>query len=416
MTAGKRLQLASLWMIAATGVVNISMVVFHRIMSAGLGADYARLVSLMAIANVLGAVTLGVNTFMVKDFSRDSELAGPGAVKGRLLALWKPALLAVGLSCAALLAAAGPVMAYLKLPSFGELALVVLAFGLGLCLLILRAAVQGLHYFWALGSSLIAEGFARVAGAASLVGGLGVAGGMSAIVCGQGLGGAVALAGLSGLGAPRQPAAAAAGRGGWRARLGEAGADSLVLLLFSLMGYLDLFIAKHYYDDQGASGFSRAALVAKSFLHLTAALNMVLLPAVAAAREGGRNTKVLLMKFLGAAAAIDAAGMAFVWLFTDFCVQLLCGPAPAYLALSPLVRVFSAATILQALFQLCLFYLLAMRSRAALNIMACLLPAYYALLHFRHDQPIQIVAGLALAAGAGLAGAFWSAMRPGAAA
>ena len=46
--------------------------------------------------------------------------------------------------------------------------------------------------------------------------------------------------------------------------------------------------------------------------------------AVAAARAGKRDTRQILIKFLGVSAAIELVGLAFVWQFTDLAIWMLC--------------------------------------------------------------------------------------------
>jgi O-antigen/teichoic acid export membrane protein len=407
----KKLQTASVLMVAATTVANGSMVIFHRAMSSNLGNHYGRLISLIAISNVLAAVTGGVNTFLVKEFSRDIELKGAAAVKGRLLSLLKPLGWAVLLLGAGLLSLGPWVMDYLHLPSFSEYALIVALFLGGLLLLVSRAAVQGIHHFKSFGLSVAIEGIGRALGGTFLVGSFGVSGGILGALSGQGLGLAAAGLGLSGLGPAVAPPPHAVERSTLGVRLREILGDTLALGLFSVLVYLDLFVTKHYYPDAGASDYGRAGLVAKSFLYLATALNMVLLPAVASAREGGRDPKKLLFRFLGAMLVVNLLGLAFVWTFTDFCLRLLCGPDPAFQALSPLVRVFSIATIAQSLFQMVLFYLLAMRDKAAVWIMGVAVPIYYTLLVFHHEQPGDVVASMGFVAAAALLVGLWAAWR-----
>lgn len=385
-----------------TVLANLSMVVFHRLMSQSLGLDYGRLITLMALTNVLGAVTMGVNAALVKEFSRDAEKIGPGAVKGRLKLIALPGLAWLGGTAILLLLLAPAAQAYLHLPSFAELAMLALLFTVGLALLALRAAVQGLHHFGSLSASLVTESVGRAAFGWPLGLALGVSGGLLSLMAGQALGILLLLPGLLGLGRalkPSSPVLQPSRRGRWS----EALADTATLTLFSLLLYLDLFVAKHYYSEVQVADYGRAALVSKSFLHLASAFNMVLLPAVAAALEGGRNTRTLLLRFIAAVLAIDLIGLAVVWSATDFCIRLLCGPDPSYLALAPLVRVFSMATIVQALFQLTLFYLIAVRSRATLWLMLGLTPLYYVVLAASHESPFDLVRGLALCAGLGLA-------------
>jgi len=407
----KKLQAASVLMITATTVANGSMVIFHRAMSSHLGNDYGRLISLIAISNVLAAITGGVSTFLVKEFSRDIELKGAAAVKGRLLMLLKPLGLGILFFGAGLLSLGPWVMSYLHLPSFSEYALIVALFLGGLLLLVSRAAVQGIHHFKSFGLSVAIEGVGRALGGSFLVGSFGVSGGILGALSGQGLGLAAAGMGLRGLGPAVDPPPHAEERATLGVRFREILGDTLALGLFSALVYLDLFVTKHYYPDAGASAYGRAGLVAKSFLYLATALNMVLLPAVASAREGGRDPKKLLFRFLGAMLVVNLLGLAFVWTFTNFCLRLLCGPDPSFLALAPLVRIFSVATIVQSLFQMVLFYLLAMRQRSGLGIMAVTVPVYYGLLIFHHEKPEDVVASLGFVAAAALLAGLWAAWR-----
>ncbi len=385
-----------------TVIANLSMVVYHRLMSQSLGQDYGRLITLMALTNVLGAVTMGVNTALVKDFSRDAEKIGPGAVKGRLKLIALPGLAWLAATAVLLLLLAPAAMAYLHLPKFSELAILALLFTLGIGLLALRAAVQGLHHFGSLSTSLVAESAGRAAFGWPMAMAWGVGGGLISMIAGQAIGILLLVPGLIGLGRSLAPAKPILAVKGQRGRWSEALADTATLTLFSLLLYLDLFVAKHYYSDAQVADYGRAALVSKSFLHLASAFNMVLLPAVAAALVGGRSTRALLLKFIAAVLVIDLIGLGVVWGATDFCIRLLCGPDPNYLSLAPLVRVFSVGTIVQALFQLTLFYLIAIRSRATLWLMLALTPVYYLVLAASHESPFDIVRGLALCAGLGL--------------
>jgi len=80
----------------------------------------------------------------------------------------------------------------------------------GVLLLTLRSAQQGLHHFGWLGLSQAGEGLARVA---ALFGPLaGVAGALTVMLLGQGVGGICAAGGLLGLG-PARPAARGPGDG-----------------------------------------------------------------------------------------------------------------------------------------------------------------------------------------------------------
>lgn len=393
-------------MIASTAVVNLSMVFYNRFMSQGLGEDYARLRSLMALAGVFGAVTVGINAALARRFATDAESRGDRAVLSRLKAFSLPGLKWLGASMGLLLLAGPFVVSYLRLPSYSDFALVVLLFAGSTLLLVLRAALQGLHRFFNLGWSQIAEGLGR----AALGFGLsqqGAAGGLWALAGSQVLGGGVAAAGLrahdnSGPGGVHDA-------GAFKKR--EVFQDTVALVLLTLLLYADEFTVKHAWTDAEASLYGRAALVAKAFLYLASALNMVLLPAAARALEAKRDTGRLLLRFLAAALALNLAGLAVVWLKTGLCIRLLCGNDPAFQALIPLVRLFSAVAIVMALFQMAVYYLLALRKKGVSALLGALLLAYLAALQLHRAAPFQIVTAMAAIAAAGFLGSLWLAFK-----
>jgi O-antigen/teichoic acid export membrane protein len=147
-------------------------------------------------------------------------------------------------------------------------------------------------------------------------------------------------------------------------------------------------------------------LVAKSFLYLAAALNMVLLPVVAALRAKGQDAegRAALLKFLVAALGIELLGLALVWLATPWVIRFLCGSEPAFLDLAPLVRVFSAAVLPLALAQLLIYYLLACRDYRSLWLCGGVTLGYTASLQWGAFEGPAVPSRLALAAGALLLG------------
>lgn len=390
MSNPRRLGAASVVLFAATAVTNACALLFHRLLSQSLGTAYAQLVALLAVSNVLSNVTLGLNTYLTKAFSHDAELNGPGAVGARLKALLKPGLLGLSLLTLLLLGLCPWLAAYLKLPSALLAAMVMGIFAVGVVTLALRAAVQGLHHFGWLGLSLMGEGVSRVGGAWAW--GSGVAGAFGAMLLGQLAGIGLALAGLVGLGPAPERAPKVAGS--LRSALHEAGSDTLTLTLFALIAFMDVMVIKHHLSDAQASLYGRAALVAKSFLYLASALNLVLLPAAARALAAGKDPRGLLLRFLGAALAVNLLGLAFVWALTPWCLRLLAGPDPAFQAMAPLTRWFSLAVIPLALLQLSLAYLLAVRQRGLPAVLAVLALLLWALLEHSWQDERLVVASL----------------------
>src|SRR5262249_51629092 len=146
----------------------------------------------------------------------------------------------------------------------------------------------------------------------------------------------------------------------------------------------------------------------KSFLYLAAALNLVLLPAVAAARAAGKDPRPILAKFFAAAVGLDLLGLAGVWMLTGFFIRLLCGSNPDFLILVPLVRWLSLAVIPVGLLQLLLYYHLALASRLPLYALGLGVPLLWVLLEGAGTDMNKIPArlggvalGLLLVCGAG---------------
>jgi hypothetical protein len=393
MSGARRLGAASLWMFASTMVLNLAMVVYNRIMSGSLGDAYGQLSALAALGNVLGVLNIGAGTWLVKVFATDDAHGGPGAAKARLRSLALPFLGAV-LGLAFLLAPLAPWISEYQHSSVKVYIWVLAALVGGMLATLLRSAVQGLHRFGWLGSSLAGDGVSRIGFSAFLVGqGWGVTGALASQVLSQAVGSALAWAGVKGGPGVGHTASTQ------KLRARDITLDTLALGLFSLLCFIDVMVLQHHLDPAASASYARAALVAKSFLYLAAAPNIVLLPAVASAKAAGHDPRPILAKFLGAALALDLAGLAGLWLLTGWSISLLCGPDPAFQALIPLVRDLSMAFIAVGLLQLVLFYHLAMGSRVPLYLMSLAVPLLWVLLERSGDNialvPIRI-GGIAL--------------------
>jgi hypothetical protein len=370
-------------MVLATTVMNLSMVVYHRSMSSSLGDAYGELYALTGLVNVLGVLTLGVSTWLIKAFAHQAELHGEHAA---LLgfehlarkALWP--LMGLGL----LLTALAPLVGlYLRLSHWGLWALVVSVFIGGCGLISLRALIQGVHRFESLAASLALEGVLRVVMAAAFVrAGLGSAGALLGSLSAQAGATLPAFLQFRHMRRHRPQQRQDDGPLPLPGRPGELWMDAGALALFSLLCFLDALVVKHLFDDARASLYSRAALVAKSFLYLASALNMVLLPVVASHRARSSDARSTLWRFMGLSALALLAGLAVVWAQTPWVIRLLCGSDPAFQALAPLVRGFSLAVAPLALLQLALYYHLALGSRRLLHALAVAVPAYAALLQW----------------------------------
>jgi O-antigen/teichoic acid export membrane protein len=398
-------------MILATVVLNLSMVAYQRVMSIGLGDKFAELSALGALINLLGVVMMGASTTLVKIFAEDAAEIGSGAARGRFHSLTWPMLKAMLAASLVFLALAHPVIGYLKLDSWVPYALVSSVFVINFSLLSSRAAVQGTQRFGHLGTSIALEGLGRLGLGALFVGlGLGVAGALGASLLAMFIGMGFSYAGIRTLGQPE-----AFPRRDLAGGVKEMAKDATVLGLFSVICYMDVLVAKHQMPDALASGYSRASIVAKSFLYLGSALNMVLLPTISSALARGAmgEAKKDLLKFLGWGLALDLAGLAFVWGLTPLVIRILCGAEEGFQALAPLIRSFSAAVIPLALAQLVLFYLLAAREYRTLWLLLAVTTLYALLLQHAQGDAQAVVQSLGLCALLLLGGCLWLAFSPG---
>jgi hypothetical protein len=394
-------------MFVATVVQNLAMVCYYHLMSSRLGDAFGQLSKLTALGNVFAVLNLGAGAWLVKVFATDDAHGGPGAVSARLRKLSLPFLGVVSGIALLMLPLAPLVSGYLHTP-VGIYIWVLAGFVGGMVAILLRSAVQGLHRFQWLGVSAASDAVSRVGIAVGLVGqGWGVNGAMASQVLAQGIGSALAWAGLRG--APPQ-----VGLGSPQAlRVSDIVMDTAAMGIFSLFCYVDVLVLGHHLDDAGSSSYGRAALVAKCFLYLAQALNIVLLPAVASARVAGRDPRPILGKLLGAALALNFLGYVGLWALTGWAIKILCGADPSFQALIPLVRSLSLAMIPLGLFQMVLFYHVALGSRLPVALMLLGLPALYLLLDGAGADvalvPLRL-GGIALAL---LLGCLLPALRPG---
>jgi len=176
----------------------------------------------------------------------------------------------------------------------------------------------------------------------------------------------------------------------------------VALVFLALVSYLDVVVLKHYYPDSQAGLYARAALVAKSFLYLPAALNMVLLAASARELAGGRDPRRLLERFLLGALALDLLGLAAVWGLTPFCLRTLAGDVAGLQSpdMISLTRWFSLAVIPLGLLQMVVAYLLAIRRRGVALITGALALVYLLMLQLIFVHNAAVLQGVAVLGGA----------------
>jgi hypothetical protein len=383
---------AMAWLTAATMVLNLAMVGYHRVMSEGLGLAYGDLAVVVGILGLLVAVVNGVTTWATRMLALDAGRSGPRDVVARLVS-WTPRLLGVlGLATAAVYAAGRWIGDWLRLSDPALYDLAVLAFLAMLVGAILRGATQALRRYDVLGWSLLAEGAGRLGLGALLLGAGGDAtAGLWAWILGA-VAGAVACVPALWSGPTAAASAPLPARDGDRRGLVL---DTACLALFGLLGYLDLFVVKNTQSAETAALYARAGIVARCFLLVPVAFTPLVLGETAAARVAGLDPRPILRRALAVNAVLVLGGLAVVAIIPGFAVLLFCGPGPFEPAVA-LVPWLSAAMVPLGFLMLPLYQMLVTRRRAALAIAAGAALSYGASLAVFHETVGEVVGCLAV--------------------
>lgn len=396
----------SIFILLSTGVLNVAMVAFHRVASSSLGEDYAQLAVLLGIVNVVTGATAGVGVWLMRQVAREAALAGPPAARSRLRQLL-PALATGGLVLAAGLAAVGPWAIryfHVRAPEYYAMAAAIV---LTLyCEAAVRGATQALQHFGQLGWSMMVEGIGR-AGAAWLlvISGAGIPGALAGWLVGGLLGMLTCAPGLVGP-FPRRTAASGQPR-----QLAGVALDTACTALYVAVCNLDLFAVQHYFPAEEAAQYARAALVAKALLLAPVAVVTVLMPRVVAAQTTNHDPRRLLLGALAGTLCLLGMGTLGVWLLTGTVIKVMCGSAPEFQRLAPLVRALCTAVLPIAAWQVVLYYHLARNRWWTILVVAVPTAAYALALLAFHRWVAQVIAVQALSGlGAlilGLVPAFW---------
>jgi O-antigen/teichoic acid export membrane protein len=410
--AGRSLGSDGALMLAATMVLNLSMVLYHREMSRRLGVGYGDLAAVTGVVNVSAIILAGLATWLTRQLAHQAALGGEAAALGRLAKL-APSLLLGGAAYVASLWAAGAWLGpWLRLASSDYILWACAVAAGGIVTVVSRSLLQAAHRFRALAVSFALEGLGRVGLGVLFAASMGVSGALAGTAV---TGFAIAVCALPMLWTARRRRLsmdlAPEASHGWQGLL----RDSLALALFSLICFLDIFVVKNALggvDDAAVAFHSRAALAAKSFLYISTAVNLVALPHISAAFARGQDARPLLGRFLGAMALVQALGLAAFWLTTPWALSLLLGPIPELPQLVPITRVFALAVVPLALLQLVLVHGLAVGAPGFVRLLAVTAGLYYLALRAWGPAPMAVVLCLAGVATVALAGGLALVLRP----
>ncbi len=153
---------------------------------------------------------------------------------------------------------------------------------------------------------------------------------------------------------------------------------------FSLLGYIDLFIVKHFYPQEQAGFYAITSIIGKAFLFFPSAVVLVLFPKVSEHYELNINPKKMLYKSLFLTVVISMIGIIFCFLFPEFVLWLLTGGGKYYM-IKDIVRLFGIAILPLVLLNVIINYNLAVHNYAFIFVIYLGIILYTVILWFFHS-------------------------------
>lgn len=153
---------------------------------------------------------------------------------------------------------------------------------------------------------------------------------------------------------------------------------------FSLLGYIDLFIVKHFYPKEQAGFYAITSIIGKAFLFFPSAVVMVLFPKVSEHYELNINPQKMLYKSMILTVLISLLGIIFCYFFPEFVLWLLTGGVKYY-AIKDIVRLFGIAILPLVLLNVIINYNLAVHNYAFIFIIYIGIILYAVILWFFHS-------------------------------
>lgn len=153
---------------------------------------------------------------------------------------------------------------------------------------------------------------------------------------------------------------------------------------FSLLGYIDLFIVKHFFPEEQAGFYAITSIIGKAFLFFPSAIVMVLFPKVSEHFELNINPRKMLYKSMVLTLCISLLGIVFCYFFPEFVLWLLTGGGKYY-AIKEIVRLFGIAILPLVLLNVIINYNLAVHNYAFIFVIYIGIILYTAILWFFHS-------------------------------
>jgi len=376
-------------MFAATSGVNLLNFVFHMYVSRKLGPEeYGVLVPLLGLVILFSMPAMALQMTIVKKTSVCMARENYGGIE-HLFGKTTRWFLALGaFYFAAFIAAAPFIRSFFKIEDTALIIILALIAVISLVMPVVRGILQGMQKFKWLGLNLLLDAVLRLGTLVLFIAlGFGVRGALLttfvSALCAYGAG-IFMLSFLFKYKEKQQP----------EIQIGEIVSYALPVFLsstaYSLLGYMDVFMVKHFFAEHDAGLYSATSIIGKAFLFFPGAVAMILFPKVSRSFELNTSTSSMLYKSLGLTAAISAVAIAFCYLFPDFVIGLLFGGE--FKGIAPVVKIFGAAILPLVLINIVMNYCLAIHRYAMIYIMYAGIILYAALLWFFHSSFTQVIA------------------------
>jgi len=118
----------------------------------------------------------------------------------------------------------------------------------------------------------------------------------------------------------------------------------------------DVVLVKHYFNNEEAGLYASLALIGRAVYFVAWMFLMLLLPTVLTLKKEGKNTRPILIKYVGYIVALSAIIVATTYFFPNLVVNLMFGED--YLSIAPLLWKYALATSIFAIANIFAYYFL----------------------------------------------------------
>jgi O-antigen/teichoic acid export membrane protein len=187
-----------------------------------------------------------------------------------------------------------------------------------------------------------------------------------------------------------------------------SGGVTLATLALTLLGFIDVILAKHFFSPVDAGLYGVLSLTGKIIMFSVSFIPTILLPKAVQKAAKGESARNILLSAAGATLALSSISLFVFYTVPQLLIRVLAGTA--FLAASPNVFPYGVATTLLAATTLVTTYLIGMHRFAFVpRLMAVAIAEILAICAF-HSSITQVVTVVVLANAVGLVIAILSAI------